>query len=43
MPRRPRLYLPEYPYHLVQRGNNRDACFFAELDYQYFLELLEPI
>lgn len=27
MPRRPRLYLPGMPYHLVQRGNNREACF----------------
>ena len=22
MPRRARMYLPDYPYHIVQRGNN---------------------
>ena len=27
MPRRPRMYLPSLPYHIVQRGNNREACF----------------
>jgi REP element-mobilizing transposase RayT len=30
MPRRARLYLPELPYHIVQRGNNREACFMRE-------------
>jgi len=40
MPRRARIYLPEHPYHLVQRGNNRDACFFEPENYQYYLELL---
>ena len=34
MPRRPRIHLPEQPIHLVQRGHNRDACFFSEQDYQ---------
>jgi REP element-mobilizing transposase RayT len=28
MPRKPRMYLPGVPAHIVQRGNNRDACFF---------------
>ena len=27
MPRRPRLALPGVPLHLIQRGNNRQACF----------------
>ena len=40
MPRKPRLYLPGIPAHVVQRGNNRDACFFADDDYQYYLEVL---
>ena len=40
MPRRPRMYLPEMPYHVVQRGNNRDATFFSETDYQFYLECL---
>jgi len=25
MPRIARAYLPGYPYHLIKRGNNRDA------------------
>ena len=29
------------PYHLVQRGNNRQACFFAEEDYRLYLSLLK--
>jgi putative transposase len=27
MPRRARKYIPGLPYHIVQRGNNREACF----------------
>ena len=33
MPRRPRIHLPGLPLHVVQRGHNRDACFFTEEDY----------
>jgi putative transposase len=33
------MYLPEYPYHIVQRGNNREACFIEPENYQYYLEL----
>lgn len=40
MPRRPRLALPGVPLHLIQRGNNRQACFFAEQDYRFYLEWL---
>jgi len=40
MPRKPRMYLPDVPAHVVQRGNNRDACFFSEDEYQYYLETL---
>ena len=40
MARKPRLYLPEVPQHVVQRGNNREPCFFAEEDYRYYLECL---
>ena len=39
MPRRARMYLPELPYHLVQRGNNREACFIEPENYRYYLEL----
>ncbi len=36
MPRRPRIHLPGVPLHIVQRGHNRDACFFAEEDFQAY-------
>lgn len=40
MPRKTRMYLPCVPVHVVQRGNNREACFFAVEDYQFYKELL---
>ena len=40
MPRKPRFHLPGVPQHIVQRGNNRQACFFAEADYLYYLDAL---
>jgi putative transposase len=33
MPQRPRIHLAGVPLHIVQRGHNRDACFFGEDDY----------
>ena len=39
MPRRSRMYLPGYPYHIVQRGNNREASFVEPDNYQFYLEL----
>jgi len=36
MPRRPRIHLADLPLHIVQRGHNRDACFFAEEDYHVY-------
>lgn len=41
MPRRPRILLPDYPLHIVQRGINREPCFFADEDYQCYLHWLE--
>lgn len=40
MPRRSRLVLPGVPMHLIQRGNNRQATFFAEEDYRNYLRWL---
>jgi len=40
MPRRQRLSLVDIPLHIVQRGNNRAACFYAEQDYQFYLHWL---
>ncbi len=39
MPRRTRMYLPDHPYHIVQRGNNREVCFVEAGNYRYYLEL----
>lgn len=41
MPRLPRVMSPGFPQHLVQRGNNREPCFFAESDYLAYLRWLE--
>ncbi len=40
MPRRPRLTLAGVPTHLVQRGVDRQACFFTDEDRGFYLELL---
>ena len=40
MPGKTRMYVPGIPVHIVQRGNNRQACFFADEDYQYYKEIL---
>lgn len=39
MPRRKRIYLPGFPYHLVQRGNNRQPCFLQREDFSAYLDL----
>ncbi|OGB29761.1 MAG: transposase [Burkholderiales bacterium RIFCSPLOWO2_12_FULL_61_40] len=40
MARLPRLTLPGYPHHIIQRGNNRQAIFASSADYQTLLDLL---
>jgi putative transposase len=40
MPRPPRLELPGVPHHVIQRGNNRAACFFGEADRRFYLKCL---
>jgi putative transposase len=41
MPRRSRIIVAGVPVHLIQRGNNRQACFFTDEDYQLYLEWLQ--
>lgn len=41
MARRPRLFVANVPYHVVQRGNNRNPIFFSEEDYFFFLNVLQ--
>jgi putative transposase len=40
MARLPRLTVPGYPHHVIQRGNNRQAIFASAADYQMLLDLL---
>jgi putative transposase len=40
MPRRARLRLAGLPLHIIQRGNNRTACFFTDEDYALYLHHL---
>lgn len=41
MPRRARLAIANIPWHIIQRGNNRSACFFTESDRLYYLDQLQ--
>ena len=41
MARKPRFNLVGIPQHVIQRGNNRDACFYTEKDYRFYLDCLE--
>jgi putative transposase len=40
MPRHGRVIAPGYPHHIVQRGHNRQAVFFAEDDRSFYLATL---
>jgi len=40
VPRKPRCYVAGVPCHIITRGNNRQACFFSEEDYEFYLECL---
>ena len=41
MARLPRLNLPNIPQHIVQRGNNRQACFVTKQDRVVYLDKLK--
>lgn len=41
MARLPRLTLPGYPHHVIQRGNNRQAIFLSDADRRHMLDLLD--
>ncbi len=40
MARKPRVNLKGVPQHVIQRGNNRQACFFTDQDYTVYLDKL---
>jgi putative transposase len=41
MARLPRLYVPGCSHHIIQRGNNRTACFLDARDYAFYLQQLQ--
>lgn len=43
MPRAPRIEVPGFPQHLVQRGNDRQPCFYTDGDRYRYLEDLREI
>ena len=40
MPRSSRFFLPDQPLHVIQRGNNRGAIFFAAAGYPLYRDWL---
>jgi putative transposase len=43
MPRHARIAMAEVPVHIIQRGNNRGACFFADDDCARYLAHLREL
>ena len=43
MPRKPRFNLIGIPQHVIQRGNNREPCFYAEQNYRRYLDDLREV
>ena len=41
MPRQPRINLPDVAQHVIQRGNNKEPCFFNADDYAMYLSKME--
>jgi putative transposase len=41
MPRRRRVHIDGLPLHIVQRGHNREPCFFAKADFLAYLGWLD--
>jgi putative transposase len=41
MARLPRLSIAGCPQYIIQCGNNRQPCFFAEQDYTVYLDKLK--
>ena len=42
MARKPRFTIPGVPQHVIQRGHNREPCFYAQEDYyRYHRDLLD--
>lgn len=40
MARLARVVVPEYPHHVTERGNRREAIFFKDGDHEVYRNLL---
>ena len=40
MPRFPRIVIPGYPHHVINRGNRRQVVFFSDRDKKIFFDIL---
>lgn len=43
MGRKKRIWCPDYFYHVISRGNRRDALFLSDRDFRQFLNILELV
>ena len=43
MTRRVRIAVPGIPWHIIQRGHNRNACVFDKQDYRGYLDTLSDM
>ena len=43
MPRHARVMIGRVPVHIIQRGNNRGVCFYADEDYAQYLDWLQEL
>lgn len=41
MPRHARAIVTDIPYHIINRGNNKETIFLTNKDYKYFLNLIK--
>lgn len=41
MARLPRFYLHDRAQHVIQHGNNREACLYGEADYKAYISFLQ--
>ncbi len=41
MARLTRFVIPGQPQHIIVRGNNREAIFYADADYVFYLDKLK--
>jgi putative transposase len=43
MPRKPSVFLPSVPCHVISRGDHRDVCVYTGQDYYFYPEYLYEV